>query len=124
MLIINLVDNDHRWRDTVVRVSGPWKASFAKDRGCPPTVWNRGSLSERGAPIPKEMQERFQKLCRLRYDCHNWSWLLDSQRPFEPPTVPRSSGQEKTMRCKLLLPVRRALSFASGVSTREAKSRS
>ena len=40
-LIINLVDSDHRWRDSVVRVSGPWEAALGKDHGRVPNVWNR-----------------------------------------------------------------------------------
>jgi len=49
MLIINLVDNDHGWRDTVIRDSGPWEAALAKDRGRLSIAWNRGSLPKGSA---------------------------------------------------------------------------
>jgi len=46
-LIINLVDSDYEWRDTIIRVSGPWEDALAKDRERVPTMWNRGPLPRR-----------------------------------------------------------------------------
>ena len=69
--IINLVGSDHGWHDTIIRVSGPWEAVQAKDRGRVLTMWNRGPVPKGGAPLPNEMYERVKKLYRLNYDYRN-----------------------------------------------------
>ena len=43
-LIVNLVDNVHEWRDTVIRVPGPWEAASAENRVIIPTSWNNGLI--------------------------------------------------------------------------------
>ena len=45
-LLINLMDSDHGWRDTIVRVFEPLDVALDKDYGRVPVAWNRG-------PIPK-----------------------------------------------------------------------
>ena len=37
-LITNLVDIDHGWRDTIIRVSRAWETIVQKDRGIVPTA--------------------------------------------------------------------------------------
>ena len=64
MLIINLVDSYHGWRNTIIRVSKPCEATSAKDRGRVLIAWNRGSL-------PKEMEEMVQKLYQFPFDYWN-----------------------------------------------------
>ena len=54
-----------------------------------------GFSSKRGAAISKEMQERVQKLYQLPYDYRNWSWLLDPQRPSDPPIVSRPTTSDR-----------------------------
>jgi len=43
-LIINLADNDHGWRETVIRVSGAWEVTAQKDCGVVPSAWNQEAL--------------------------------------------------------------------------------
>jgi len=88
-IIVNMVDIDHGMRDTVVWVSGPWKAESENEREAIPVVWNLG-LTPRGGSLPTaDVEAKLRKLTTINYDCRNWSWLLDPNRPPVPPVIPR-----------------------------------
>ena len=44
-LIVNLADNNHGWRETVIRISGTWEAAAQKDCGVVLMAWNQGRSS-------------------------------------------------------------------------------
>ena len=61
-LIVNLVDSNHEWRDTVIRVYGAWEAAQQRNHGPIQTVWNEGKHVHREIPITTEIEKRVQKL--------------------------------------------------------------
>jgi len=67
-LIVNLADNDHRWRNTVIRVSGGWKTVEQKQYDAVPTAWNKETLLHREISITTGVQERVQCLLQLGID--------------------------------------------------------
>ena len=70
-LIVNLVDNDHAWREAVIRVSGAWEATAQKDRGVGPTTWNQGANQHVGVSVTTEVQDRVQFLLQIDFDHRN-----------------------------------------------------
>ena len=72
--------------------------------------------------IPKEMQERVQKLYRLSYDCRNWSWMLDRRGP-RASTVLRHTAPGRDEEAQAPATGKEG-AFASDVSIREAESQS
>ena len=44
-VIVNIVNNDHSMRDTVVRVTGLWEAESKDERRAVPIAWNLDSGS-------------------------------------------------------------------------------
>jgi len=69
-LIVNLVDSDHGLSSFVVRVSGPWDATSASDRGLVPTSWNMDSFQLQ-EPTSKEVENQALKLHKVLYNYRN-----------------------------------------------------
>ena len=69
-LIMNMVDNNHNMRDTVIRVSGPWEAELEKERGASPTTWNLGPVAQ---TCSVEIEAKLRRLAAINYDHRNWS---------------------------------------------------
>ena len=67
-LIMNMVDNNHNMRDTVIRVSGPWEAELEKERGANPTTWNLGPFAQ---TCYVEIEAKLQRLVAINYDHKN-----------------------------------------------------
>jgi len=54
--------------------------------------WNIDLIFQFAEPISKEVKARTLKLYEIPYDKRNWSWLLNSNRPAEPPAISRPTG--------------------------------
>ena len=67
-LIVNLVNNNHDWRETVIRVFDAWEAAALKDCGVVPTTWNQGALQHGGVSVTRDVQERVQRLYQIDFD--------------------------------------------------------
>jgi len=50
-----LANNDHDWRETVIREFGAWEAAAQKDCGVVPTTWNQGALQYSGVSVRAEV---------------------------------------------------------------------
>ena len=50
---------------------------------------NTGAITQGNELVLEELKERSKKLYKIKYDMHNWSWLLDSNKSEVPPIVPR-----------------------------------
>jgi len=92
-IIIKLVDNDHGWRDTIIRIYGAWETVIQKDHGAILTTWNKETLMHSEIPVMEEAEERVQSLLQIGVDNRNWSWLLHSNRPSIPPSVSCTRGE-------------------------------
>jgi len=42
--------------------------------------------------ISEEVKAQALKLYEIPYNKYNWSWLLNMNRPAEPPAIPRLTG--------------------------------
>ena len=47
-ITVNVVNNDHGMRDTMIRVIGSWEAESKDEHGVVPVVWNLYSRSHWG----------------------------------------------------------------------------
>ena len=70
-LIVNLVDNEHGWNGTVVRVFGPWEAILKSVCGLVPLSWNMDPTFQVPEPSSEEARDRALKLYEIPYDNHN-----------------------------------------------------
>ena len=86
-LIINLADNDHGWRDIIIRIYMAWEMALQKDCGAILTAWNKGTFMHKEILVIVEIEERVWSLLRIGIDYHNWSWLLDPSRLSTLPIV-------------------------------------
>ena len=59
-----------------------------KDRGSVPTTWSKGTLMHREISVTTEVKERVRSLLQIEVNYHNWSLLLNLNRPSTPPIVP------------------------------------
>ena len=100
--------NDHGSCDTVIRVLVLGKLPLLMTVGTSP-LCGIGVHSLRGAPIPKEMQERVQELYQLKYDCCSWIGCWTQGGPPSPRTFRDFRHRAETTRCMFLPPGRREL---------------
>ena len=56
-LIVNLVDTDHGWRDTVICVYGAWETAQQKDHLPIRIVWNKRKPVHREIPVTTEVKK-------------------------------------------------------------------
>ena len=70
-----MVDSNHDMWDTLVQVSGPWKAEPDDERGAILIVWNMGSIPREGASLTVDIKAKLRKLTAIDRDHSNWSWL-------------------------------------------------
>jgi len=42
-----------------------------------------------------DVEAKLRTLTTVDYNNHNWSWLLDPNRPFEPPIIPKLLASTK-----------------------------
>ena len=89
---MNLVDSDHGWNGSVVRVSGPWETTSRSGHGLIPLSWNIDSIFQVTKLIAEEAKARALKLYEILYNKRNWSWLLNPNRLAEPLAIPRPMG--------------------------------
>ena len=96
-VIINMVNSDHGMRDTMVQMSGPWDADSEDDRGAVPVVWNLDAGSHRRTLPTVDVEAKLRKLTAIDFNSHNWSWLLNPNRPSVPLVILRvpSSGKSQ-----------------------------
>ena len=69
--IVNMIDNDHDMRDTVVWVTGPWEAESEDERGAISIVWNLGPVPRGGALPTADIEAKLRKLAAINYYCCN-----------------------------------------------------
>ena len=68
-------------RDFVIRVSGPWDAKSEDKRGAIPIAWN-SNVGSRGGTLPSaDVEAKLKKLTIIDFKSHNWSWLLNPNKP-------------------------------------------
>ena len=91
-MLVNLLNSDHGWNSTVVRVSGPWKAAKKSDCGNVLRAWGTGVVAQGSELVSAESEKRVKGLYGIEHDRHNWSWLLDFDRPVVPPPAPRDKS--------------------------------
>ena len=72
-LIVNLMDSDHGWHNTVIQIHGAWETVIQKDRGAILTMWNKGTLMHRELPVTEEAEETVQSLFQVEVDYCSWS---------------------------------------------------
>jgi len=80
-IIVNMVNDDHGMRDTVVQVTGPGEAESEDERGAVPVALNWDSGSHGGTLPTADVETKLRRLIIINYNKRNWSWLLDSNRP-------------------------------------------
>jgi len=61
-MIVNLMNSDHGWCETIIQVSGAWEAAAQKDHGFVLMAWNQGTLQHGGFSVMAEVQERVRRL--------------------------------------------------------------
>ena len=90
-----MIDNDHGMRDTVVRVTGSWEVDSEDECGAVPVTWNLNAGSQVGALPTTDVKVKLRRLTAVNYNNDNWSWLLDPNKPPEPPVLPKKSSSSK-----------------------------
>ena len=65
-LIVNLMDSDHEWHNTVIRIHGAWETVIQKDRGAILTMWNKGTLMHKELPVTEEAEETVRACFKLK----------------------------------------------------------
>ena len=86
-LIVNLADSDHELHDTVIHIHRAWEITRQKDRGIVQTVWSKGTLAHKEAPVTTKVEERVWRLLQIEVNYGNWSWLLNPSQPLIPRTI-------------------------------------
>jgi len=102
-LIINLADNDHGWRDSVFCISGALETAQQRDQGSIRTVWNEEKTAHREMPVTSKVKKWVHALLQIGINFHNWSWLLDPNRPSDPPDVPVFKEESSASTVKRLM---------------------
>ena len=70
-VIVNMVNNDHGMRDTMVRVTGLWDAESEDERGAVLVVWNL-DLDPYGGTLPTaDVGAKLRKPTAINYNSHN-----------------------------------------------------
>ena len=90
-----MVNNDYGMQDTVGQATGPWEAESEDDRGAVPVVWNLDTGFHEGALPTADVQTKLRRLTAVNYNNCNWSWLLDLNRPPEPPVTRKVLASSK-----------------------------
>ena len=80
----------------MVRVTGPWEAELEDEHAAIAVIWNLGPVHRGGALPPADIEAKLRKLTTINYNCRNWSWLLDPNRPSVPPVIPKVPASGKS----------------------------
>ena len=86
---VNMVNSDHGIRDTMFRVTGQWDVESKYEHGIVLVIWNLDSSPHGGTLSTANVEAKLRKLTTINYNNRNWNWLLDPNRPLEPPVIPR-----------------------------------
>ena len=70
-VIVNIVNDDHGMRDTVVWVSGLWETELEDEHGAVPVSWNLDSSSYGGTLPTTDVEVKFNTA--INYNNRNWS---------------------------------------------------
>jgi len=73
----------------VIRVSGPWDAVLYNERGTIPIAWNPVAGSHLGTLPSADVEANLKKSTAIDFNSHDWSWLLNPNRPLILPSVQR-----------------------------------
>ena len=67
---MDMVNSDYSMWDTVVQMSGPWKAE-SKECEATPTTWNLGLVARGGATLSANVEAKLRRLTAINYDHQN-----------------------------------------------------
>ena len=79
----------------VVRVTGKWEAESEDERRAVSVSWNLESNSHGRTLLTADVEVKLRRLTAIDYNSHNWSWLLDPNKPLEPPVIPKVPTSSK-----------------------------